>query len=92
MLGHNLPGYGDPATWGPIRSPRDPRYDDSEERAREAWEEATGFIDMLPESVINGVLENVRDKHFDSARALLLAAMDVAWLTDRANRREDDHE
>lgn len=88
MLGHNLPGYGDAATWGPIRSSSDPRYDDSEERARETWEEETSFIDMLPESVINSVLEQIQNRKFEAARKALLEAMDAAWDAVCADQRE----
>lgn len=88
MLSNNLPGYGDVATWGPIRSPRDPRHDDAEERAREAWEADTSFIDMLPESILNSIIELVRDRQFDAAHAELDQAMDAAWDAVCADQRE----
>lgn len=74
-----MPGYGDAATWGPVVDPRDPRYDDAEERAREAWEEETSFLDMLPESTINSIIEDVLNRQFDRARLELTKAMDNAW-------------
>lgn len=88
MLGHNLPGYGDPATWGPIRSPRDPRHNDRSELAREEWEADTSFIEMLPESILNSIIERVRDKQFDAAHAELAKAIDAAWDAVCADQRE----
>lgn len=32
-MSHDFPGIGDAATWGAIRSPQDPRYDDRAEYA-----------------------------------------------------------
>lgn len=40
----NMPGYGDPATWGPVRGPNDPRYEDH--RA----EECAGLMEEVAEA------------------------------------------
>lgn len=32
-MAHDMPGFGDPATWGAVVHPADPRWDDGDERS-----------------------------------------------------------
>ncbi len=84
-----MPGYGDAATWGSCKGPRDPRHSPS---SREDWEESTSFVDMLPESTINSILDRVLSRRYDIARLQLVQAIDAAWMHGSDHGRPERRE
>jgi hypothetical protein len=56
MTARDLPGYGDSTTWGPVASPRDPRYDDR--------------ADIAEAELIAIIAEHVLDERMKSATCI----------------------
>jgi len=53
--------------------------DTREDDAYDSWLESTSFVDMLPESIINNILELVLINYPDKAMETLYAAVNIAW-------------
>lgn len=53
--------------------------DTREDDAYEYWFESTSFVDMLPESVINDILELCHYQYAQKAKDVLTAAVASAW-------------
>lgn len=63
--------------------PRDPRYDDSEEMAREEWESDNAITEILSEDSVNEILFELLHGSRDTAAQDLRKAMDAAWAQQR---------
>lgn len=75
--------------YGPYRGdPRDPRYDDAEDMAREEWEADNAITEILSDDSVNEILFELM--HGSPAKAFsdLEKAMDAAW--EQEKRRQED--
>jgi hypothetical protein len=75
--------------YGPYRNdPRDPRYDDSEELAREEWEADNAITEILSDDSVNEILFELLHGSRDKAFSDIEKAMDAAW--EQEKKKQED--
>lgn len=76
--------------YGPYNGdPRDPRYDDSEDLAREEWYCDTRYEDMLGLDMIQDVLLELHTGSPNAACTMMEKAVDEAWA-EHVKKLEQD--
>jgi hypothetical protein len=78
--------------YGPyLGHPADPRYDDSEDVARDAWECDETYIAKLGEDAIEEILYSLQHGKAEEAKADLIKAVEAAWQQYKTeNKGESD--
>ena len=77
------------ADYGPyLGDPRDPRYDDSEDMAREEWEADNAITEILSDDAVNEILWELLHGSRDTAFQDIEKAMHAAWEQEK-KRLED---
>lgn len=75
--------------YGPYRGdPRDPRYDDSEELARESWEEDNAITEIISDDSVNEILWELLHGSPETAFKDLERSMDAAWEQEKKRLEE----
>lgn len=75
--------------YGPyLGDPRDPRYDDSEEMARDEWESENAITEILSDDSVNEILWELLHGSRDTAFQDIEKAMAAAWEQEK-KRLED---
>jgi hypothetical protein len=75
--------------YGPMTNdPRDPRYDDSEDLAREEWESENTYAERIGEDAVEEILYALETWSAAEAARDLKKAVDVAWELEK-KRQED---
>lgn len=77
--------------YGPYRGdPRDPRYDDSEDFAREEWECDTSYQDMFGLEAMEDILYELYTGSANTALTMMEKAIDQSWA-EHVKKLEQDH-
>jgi hypothetical protein len=77
------------ADYGPYRGdPRDPRYDDSEDLAREEWEDDNSYVDRIGESAVEEILHALEHGKPEDAKRDLERRVNACW---QQKKHEDHH-
>lgn len=77
------------ADYGPyLGDPRDPRYDDSEELARESWEEDNAITEIIDSCAVNEILWELLHGNQETAFKDLERCMDAAWEQEKKRLEE----
>lgn len=77
------------ADYGPYRGdPRDPRYDDSEDLARDEWECDNTYLAKLGEDAVEEIMWALQFGDAEDAKRDLQKAIDAAWQAEK-NKQED---
>ena len=75
--------------YGPYRGdPRDPRYDDSEEMAREEWEADNAITEILSDDSVNEIMFELLHGSPQKAFRDIEKAMDAAWEQEKQRQEE----
>lgn len=78
--------------YGPyLGDPRDPRYDDSEDMARERWEDDNAITEILSVDSVNEILWELLHGNRDTAFADIERAMNAAWEQEKKRSYDDGH-
>lgn len=76
--------------YGPyLGDPRDPRYDDSEDLAREEWEYDTPYKDMIGLDMMEDILLELYTGSPNTACTMIEKAVDLAW-SEHVKKLEQD--
>lgn len=86
----DLPGYGDTATWPACTGhPNDPRYDDSEDLAREEWECDSSYLERIGEDAVEEILYSLQHgMKSEDARKDLERCVNAAWEQEKKKHEE----
>lgn len=78
------------ADYGPYRGdPRDPRYDDSEDLAREEWESENTYAERIGEDAVEEILYSLQHgMKSEDARKDLERCVNAAW--EQEKKRQED--
>jgi hypothetical protein len=77
------------ADYGPYRGdPRDPRYDDSEDLAREEWESENTYAERIGEDAVEEILYSLENWSAAEAARDLKKAVDAAWEQEKKRQEE----
>lgn len=75
--------------YGPyLGDPRDPRYDDSEDLARDEWEADNAITEILSDDSINEILFELMHGSPEKAFSDIEKAMDAAWEQEKQRQEE----
>lgn len=89
---HNLPGYGDPATWPRCTGhPNDPRTEEGPDRYE--WEADNSPLDYMDSTELDIILSELLHGDADVARASLEKAVEARfqqYLVDQAQQDAED--
>lgn len=66
----------------------DPRYDDSEELAREEWEADNAITEILSDDSVNEIMFELLHGSRDKAFSDIEKAMDAAWEQEKKRQEE----
>ena len=70
--------------YGPyLGDPRDPRYDDTEDMAREEWEAENTYAERIGEDAVEEILYALENWSAAEARMALKKAVDAVWAQQR---------
>lgn len=79
------------ADYGPYRGdPRDPRYDDSEDLARDEWEGENTYIEKLGADAVEEIMWALQFGESEEAKQDLCKAIDAAWEAEKKQLENDD--
>ena len=72
--------------------PADPRYDDSEDVARDKWECDETYIAKLGEDAIEEILYSLQHGKAEDAKADLIKAINAAWEQYKTENKGESNE
>ena len=77
--------------YGPMtNNPADPRYDDSEDLAREEWECDNSYLDRIGEDAVEEILYALEHgMKSEDARKDLERCVNAAW--EREKKKQEEH-
>jgi hypothetical protein len=81
------------ADYGPYTGhPSDPRYDDSEDLARDKWECDETYIDKLGADAVEEIMWALQFGKAEEAKADLIKAVDAAWQQYKTENTSEPNE